>query len=58
MLPALRLVASGHSPTEIAALLRCPLVDVLRDLQAALTRLEAASVRDAITDARRRGLIE
>ena len=55
---ALRLVAGGHSPAEIAGLLGCPLVDVLRDLQAALVELNASTVRDAIEEARRRGLID
>jgi hypothetical protein len=58
VLPALRLVAHGHSPVEIAGMFRCSLVDVLRDLQDALTVLEAATVRDAIAEARRRGLID
>ena len=58
VLPALRLVAHGHSPVEITGLRRCALVDVLRDLQAALAILEVGTVRDAIAEARRRGLID
>jgi hypothetical protein len=58
VLPVLRLVACGHSPVEVAGILRCAVVDVLRDLQAALTVLDVPTVRDAIGEARRRGLID
>ena len=58
VLPALRLVAHGRAPDEIAEALRCPLVDVLRDLQAALTLLGAGTVREAVDEARRRGLLD
>ena len=58
VLAALRLVARGLSPVEIAAQQRCSLVDVLRDLQGALTVLDGATVSEAIAMAKQRGLID
>ena len=55
---ALQLLARGYAPAQIAALRGAALVDVLWDLQRVLTALRAPTVREAVAEARRRGLID
>lgn len=54
---ALQLTARGYAPEQIATLRKVDLVDVLWDLQAALTVLGAPTVRQAVAAARERGLL-
>ena len=54
---ALQLTARGYTPEQIAALRRTDVVDVLWDLQAALTVLGVPTVREAIIAAQEFGLL-
>ena len=53
----LQLLARGYTPHQIAALRGEEETSVLGDLHRALARLQVATVKDAITIARTRGLI-
>ena len=54
---ALQLLARGYSVDQVAELRRAPAVDVLWDLQGALTALGVPTVREALAAAKQRGLL-
>ena len=54
---ALQLLARGYSVDQVAALRRAAVVDVLWDLQRALTVLGVPTVREAVASAKERGLL-
>ena len=53
----LQLVARGYTPAQIALLREAPAVEVLQDLMRAVRLLGAGTVRAAVDEAVRRGLI-
>ena len=55
---ALQLAARGCSADQIAAVRKGPVIEVLWDVQRALTVFGVPTVRDAVAAARRRGLID
>ena len=56
-LVALQLLARGYSVDQVAALRGSAVVDVLWELQRALTVLQTPTVREAVAEATERGLI-
>ena len=54
----LQLLARGYSPDQLAALHGGAPLETLWDLQRVLTILGAPTVRDAVAEVRRRGLLD